>query len=329
MRNTVYKRTVDNITSLAGGVRRRGNVMLFVIFILGTLFAASMAFLALMRTEAGVMTSRRNQAKLDVIFGGLSDDLLLGVADSLMGRGVILTNGDPCDGIGETLAGRIPYVEDARDCEGDQITGGFDQLADNPDMLAHYAMIPGVHPLLSSIEPYSSGLTGTPSLDLEYFAATDLFRAWDGHADVHTGTGGPGDIQPTVPAGHPLRIRKLDEGAPGNAGPFNYPYDRTDDSRATFHGSLADADGDGVVDSHRYRIALVGEGEADWFEANPPGGDAGPDGYKPLLTDDDGSNGGQLCNGDIDSNFGVFKGAPSYTGGLPTPLPCDDSDRNG
>ena len=82
MRNRVNRTMVDNITSPVGGVRRRGNVMLFVIFILGTLFAASMAFLALMRTEAGVMTSRRDQGKLDVIIGGLSYDLVLGSARS-------------------------------------------------------------------------------------------------------------------------------------------------------------------------------------------------------------------------------------------------------
>ena len=176
-----------------GAYRRRGNIMLFVIFILGTLFAASMAFLALMRTEAGVMTSRRNQTKLDVIFGGLSDDLLLGVADSLMGRGVILTgpDGDPCAGNDEILVGRIPYVQVFADCEGDPISGGFDLLADNPDMMVPYAMTAGVHPLLASLDPYSSGLPGTASLGMEYSAVTSWYPAWDAPAAVPTATGRP------------------------------------------------------------------------------------------------------------------------------------------
>lgn len=301
IRNSVNRTMVDISTSPVGGVRRRGNVMLFVIFILGTLFAASMAFLALMRTEAGVMTSRRGQAKLDVILGGLSDDLMLDSARALMGQGLLIVGGK-----------RVPYVQDAVDNDGpDGIPASAgstddDGIVDRSDNLSSWATIAGVHHLVASVEPYDPG-TGV----LEWFAVSDPYRAWDDRVDVHMGPGGIGPgvgLQSSLPATRPLRIRPLD--GTNLMPPYNYVYDATDDS-FTRNWGLSDADGDGVVDSVRYRVALLGGGEADW----------GPAGF--VLGDTDDTD----CNGAIDV---PFSGSPSYTdpAGPLTPLPCDAFNAN-
>ncbi|MCZ6654971.1 MAG: hypothetical protein O7D91_18335 [Planctomycetota bacterium] len=285
MRNTVNTTMVDINTSPVGGVRRRGNVMLFVIFILGTLFAASMAFLALMRTEAGVMSSRRDQDKLDVIIGGLSDDLMLNSVTSLMGQGLLITGGN-----------RVPYVQDVVDANADGV-------ADRSDSLSSFATIPGVHHLVASNEPYDPG-TGV----LEWFAVSDPYRAWDDRVDVHANPINSAlPVEPSLPATRPLRIRPLN--GIGLLPPYDYIYDTTDDS-FTLNWGLSDADGDGVVDSVRHRVALLGGGEADWGLAGLGG------------TDD------TTCSGVIDV---PFTGAPSFTDptGPLTPLPCDDFDGNG
>ncbi len=240
MRNTVNTTMVDNSTSPVGA-RRRGNVMLFVIFILGTLFAASMAFLALMRTEADVMTLRRSQAKLDVIFDGLGDEVVLGSVSELMGLGLATAGGN-----------RVPYVQDPVDNDGpDGIpanAGSIDDdgIADRSDTLSSYATIPGVHPLVSSIEPYITS-TGV----WEWFSVSDLYRAWDDGVDVRIGPGGV--IEAAVPLSSPLQIRPLD--GSGATPPYN--------DNLTRHDAMSDADGDGVVDSRRYLIALLGGGVVD------------------------------------------------------------------
>lgn len=288
-------------------MRRRGNIMLFVIFILGTLFAASIAFLALMRTDAEIITAEKQEFKFDMIVDGLMDEIMLGNMQAVMSSDATGAAGDD----------RVPYAQRVLDNDGDGI-------ADNADSLSRWADIPGVHPLLTSIEPYDPG-TGV----LEYFADVDLYRAWDGGADVRA-AGGP--IHPRVPVGRPLRIRPLNGTDPAAA---TYdPFDRTDDAFVTRHGSLADADGDGVVDSRLFRITLLGGGEPDWFNPNPTSGDPGPDGINAMATDDTmvvGSVGTTWpCDGWIDTPDATgFKGAPSFTarpGALPaptTPLPCD------
>ena len=89
--------------------------------------------------------------------------------------------------------------------------------------------------MLASIEPYDPG-----SGVLEWFAVSDLYRAWDDRVDVRAGPPAA-PIQPSLPLTRPLRIRPLDG---SGATPL---YDDT----VTFHEGMSDADGGGVAASRR------------------------------------------------------------------------------
>ncbi len=277
-----------------GAQRRRGNIMLFVIFILAALFASTVAFMALTRKDARIVDSAADQRAVDFVIEGVADAVMDSVVRSLVTDSVRVRRpgndgffGTPDDFM-EVVPGRIPYssyAEDNDGADGLPFTADDDGLPDNPDVMSVWAEIPGVHPLYASIEPYPDPGSGV----LEWFAVSDLGRVLDNQPDVHHQPLGGGVfaatplIEPTLPVTHPLRIRKLNESASTGGQPLNDPWIENYERE----GFRRDADGDGVVDSRLVRIGVLG-GEPDWvplddslapFEDTPMGRSLGDDNH--------------------------------------------------
>lgn len=301
--------------------QRRGNILLFVIFILGTLFVSSISFLTLMRTDSKVLSAEREKGEVNFILNRVSDELLSRAMLHAEGYAEIPVP-DPADGDLLQHLERVPYLQTVR-------PGRDGVSAANADTLPQWTDIPGVHPWVASIEPYDSGhlntagVSDTP-LNLEYFAATDLGRAWDNRPDVWVNANLDPDPEdqrfvPTTELGRPLRIRRLNEEDPPR---YSYWEDRVRQDYEA-NGFLRDADGDGVVDSRLFRLSLLGGGEVELFSSIFT--DTRPDG---LPSNNDGWF--------LGYSWGNLSGAPSFTvpATLPveplrTPLPQDDFNGNG
>ena len=279
---------VGFVGSMMSG-KRRGNVMLFVLFILMSLFTASVAFLTLLRSDAKVLVSEQDKYKLDAVIGSLEEDALLSMSQSLMGQ----------------QKDREPYLQND-DSDGD---------GDNPDGLARYAEIPGVTPWLASIEPYQIYYgDGSATGRMEYFSVTDLWRTWDNKPDVYNVV----NAAPTSMMSHTFRIRPINASGLISGDLYYYTYEQTNDWSER-HGAPRDADGDGVIDSYEFKLSLLGDGEPDYWNVYS----GGPDGASNDASDS------TIACGVLDVPSGPFQGQPSFTvddgtTDYLTPVPCDD-----
>ncbi len=283
--------------------RRRANIMLFVIFILGSLFATSMGFLAVMRVDRLSLSGELQERNLSAVLDTVIDDALVARRDTLFGR----------DG--------IPYSMDWPNPTGQDVwtstTGPSFEMPLNPDVMDHFAEIPGVHPWVASATPYSSGYFADRASNLEYFGETQFARAADGMPDVARDTSGlNGIVYPLQPGGRPVRLRAKDPALSTDT----YIWDRTDDTQL-FHGSLTDGDGDGLVDSRAVSLTGLGGGEFDFI---------------PRFAGEEGQ--GISTDGDVGCASSVPTGTSEFWAGPPavttgrvdvfTPLPCDHGGNN-
>jgi hypothetical protein len=291
--------------------------MLFVIFILGSLFAASVGFLAMMRVDSQVLNAEARDEAINTTAQTVIDLMLQRAGDRLLGTAQPNDPNNPTDVV------RIPYNSYYEPSAG---AVPLDSVPLNPDRMDAYAEIPGVSDLVASIEPYDSRASGTPAFDMEFFAPTRLSTLLDDRPDVYAMINGAGnvEIQPLVAFDRPLRVRRLVETAPSNSldeWPEDYEWP----------GFRRDADGDGVVDSYLTPLSQLGTtyypGRTAAFPADFPLVE--PDIYSGRANlssvNDDGD-----CDGIID---GPASGLPSWT--VPDPgeanqnrtvVPCDDLD---
>ena len=208
--------TLDKPTQTDERVRARATVLLMVVALLAALFMVGAALLSSVTFQSRSLTAAEEQQTQSTVIDALSREIGTALREAAVGADGKPWNQDSTSSIGNDIGGELP----------------------------------GVHPLLASIEPYDTSGTGTGPW--VYFAFSDLDRAV---ADVTAASGMTNFTRVEVDLaladyGVAGVVEDGDEAVEGGS---EFDLDTNGDASDSEY-YRRDADGDGVCDSYQFRL---------------------------------------------------------------------------
>lgn len=139
------------------GGMRRATVMVMVVAMLSMLFVVGTAFLATVSFEGAAIEGAKRQKSRNAVVDQLSREVRQALRDSMLGS----------DG--------LPFNQELVDTDGNGVPDAISPIGNDT-----YGEIPGVHPLIASVEPYDPDQFGTGmGMPAVFFAASDLEMTLD------------------------------------------------------------------------------------------------------------------------------------------------------
>ncbi len=240
--------------------KRRASALVMVVALLVMLFVIGITFLSTVTFESQSIAGATQAQKQTSVIDGLSREVRTVLREVFLGK----------DG----KAWNNELVYDLTDLTGPG--GEPDGVLDTPSFIGAdaYGEIPGVNPLLASIEPYQPLDASLPAASWYFYAASDLELAVNDIPMTEAiNDGGVSPIQPGTNLVHLDAMLDADDS--NSFGPVSFNSDNWSETNdgGTFFNTLVhperasipgfefefyrrDADGDGVWDSYEYELPI-------------------------------------------------------------------------